>query len=873
MDTQVILDALKKHFNFEKFKSKLQKKAVIEICQRKNDVYVSMPTGSGKSLCYQLPAVLYEKKVTIVFSPLLALIKDQIDHLLALNIRAASLNSKTVVAERNALLADLKSVSPNTKLLYVCPEQTKTSTFKDLFYHLVKFDKLAYIVVDEAHCVSQWGHDFRPEYLKLGALRDDCAVPYIALTATAGAEVTKDIVSSLRLSKDHKKYKSSCFRHNLFYDVVYQNIIENPYQHLKDFIQDCLAEEEEISLPKEKKSCGIIYCRTREQTEIVSEKLKKMGVKALCYHAGLRNKDRLEYQDKWFDGDIPVICATISFGMGVDKGSVRFVVHWGVPKDPASYYQESGRAGRDGKPSKCRIYYNRSDKKAVEFHLAHDLGKARENEARRIKTENAIKGFNKIAAFCENPTECRHKLFSTHFGESMEDCKKMCDFCVDKTAVQKMSENFLTKSIQFNSRPSNVVADCSDLYGGGREGIKNDAKGYFDDDNSNSGEWGEFQREETAKKEAADLIKKQFALRRNPQEVSQTTIEKLYAKNSRIKAAASTSTKIKGLTVVFREQYVNKILEVLYANYQECEKEPIFQKKHIEDCSVDLEYSIFTTNTTMTMYRQNVAKLISSVKKSTAQNEVYEKIVELEAAPDKHDTLSDLFANLKKQKKLNGFQTAKQALENRLKAKIERADEEQLTVSDDGETSDEMSAKKDKNLKDLFGEDSDDSQSVKSVKSEGFRSFKLSTEDDKRFEEVNVTRSFKKHDTKRRNSSDDREEDCKRVRSEEKVAEKVSPKKNGTTNDKNQSRPGAGESERPQTLRKPKRLQKVEIGTLVVKLLTPAYVEKRFESRDVFKSMARSISHALADKNEIEIKDYVETFLKKNDAINSQTKL
>ncbi|KAJ8976756.1 hypothetical protein NQ317_019419 [Molorchus minor] len=383
MDEVTIQRGLSTHFKFEEFKSELQKNAVVEICQRKNDVLVSMPTGSGKSLCYQLPAVLHSDKITIVFSPLLALIKDQIDHLLALKIRAASLNSKITKPEREMIIADLKSTSPNTRLLYVTPEQAATTTFKVLYNNLHNFNKLAYLVVDEAHCVSEWGHDFRPHYLKLGELRDNCNVPCIALTATASAEVTKDIISNLRLSKDHRTFKTSCFRSNLFYDVFYPNMLEDPYKHLRNFIHECLKMKEEESLPKHKKSCGIIYCRTREQTEVLMERLNKLGIKTLCYHAGLKTHERLEFQDKWQNGDVPVICATISFGMGVDKATVRFVVHWGVPKDPASYYQESGRAGRDGKPSKCRVYYNRSDSKAVEFHLSQDLGRAGSKESRK----------------------------------------------------------------------------------------------------------------------------------------------------------------------------------------------------------------------------------------------------------------------------------------------------------------------------------------------------------------------------------------------------------------------------------------------------------------------------------------------------------
>ncbi|KAJ3652472.1 hypothetical protein Zmor_018433 [Zophobas morio] len=607
MDENIILSGLKETFKFDSFKSSLQENAIKEICQRKNDVLVSMPTGSGKSLCYQLPAVLHPDKVTIVFSPLLALIKDQVDHLQALHVRAASLNSKTLKAERDSLMADLKCKQTLTRLLYITPEQAATHTFRSLFDYLVKFDKVAYIVVDEAHCVSQWGHDFRPDYLKLGDLRISPSIPCLALTATAGADVTKDIIKNLKLSNNLKVFKTSCFRANLFYDVFYQNMLENPFMHLKKFIDECLkGDSEDVKMGD--RGCGIVYCRTREQTEVVSNKLNSLGVQSRCYHAGLRNADRLEYQEAWQKGEYTVICATISFGMGVDKATVRFVVHWGVPKDPASFYQESGRAGRDGKPSKCRIYYNRADCRAIEFHLSHDLAKAKDKESRKAKAETAIKGFKKMVEYCENANACRHKLFTDHFGEPPPKCSKRCDICKDKKAVEKMVEEFHVKSIEYSSRAfSSRDLDYSDLYGEGRKGQKDDAQDYASD------EFNSDVREKRAKKESNQLIQKQFALRRSAQEVSQKTIDKLFSERSRVMAASSTSSKVKGLTLVLREQYLSKIVEVLHANYKDCMdvEDQSFDRRDVEDCAVEMEYSVFTANTNMTMYRSSLAKMVS----------------------------------------------------------------------------------------------------------------------------------------------------------------------------------------------------------------------------------------------------------------------
>lgn len=338
----------------------------------------------------------------------------------------------------------------------------------------------------QCHCVSEMGHQFRKDYLKLGELRTRYpTVKWIGLTATASKDVTDDVFKQLNL-KEPKSFKTPCFRKNLFYDIVYKNSIHDDYIHLRDFALKCLrskmADEKPNNAP-----CGIIYCRTRESVERVAIGLSKQNVATKPYHAGLNDKDRKQIQEDWMNGGFPVICATNSFGMGVhylqlfgyrdfcciislifnisgvDKATVRFVVHWDVPQNIAAYYQESGRAGRDGKSSYCRLYYCRQEVKSISFLLNQTLQKTPDC----VKAKRSVKEFEKLVDHCE-ALKCRHLLFSQYFGDQAPDCKKrkLCDVCKDLKNAEKKLETFHRLINSSFVSKMDVDFDSSDLYEG-----------------------------------------------------------------------------------------------------------------------------------------------------------------------------------------------------------------------------------------------------------------------------------------------------------------------------------------------------------------------------------------------------------------------
>ncbi|MGH7977353.1 MAG: RecQ family ATP-dependent DNA helicase [Limisphaerales bacterium] len=333
----VLLPLLKQYFGFTSFRP-LQEEIIRDSLAGK-DTFALLPTGGGKSLCFQLPA-LAGNGLTVVVSPLIALMKDQVDALQASGIAATFLNSSLVADESRKRLRGLHN--GEFRLLYVAPERLMLSGFlSDLQRWNVKL-----FAIDEAHCISEWGHDFRPEYRQLAQLRELFPkIPFMALTATATARVREDIVKHLKL-REPKCYVASFNHPNLTYRVIAKN---KPYDQLLHFLR---------ARPKES---GIVYCQSRKSAENIAANLSDDGIRAKPCHAGLTPKERNEHQELFLRDDVRIICATIAFGMGINKPNVRFVVHYDLPKNIEGYYQETGRAGRDGLPGECVLLFSAGD--------------------------------------------------------------------------------------------------------------------------------------------------------------------------------------------------------------------------------------------------------------------------------------------------------------------------------------------------------------------------------------------------------------------------------------------------------------------------------------------------------------------------------
>jgi ATP-dependent DNA helicase RecQ len=399
-----IHEALKQFFGFDQFKGNQQ--AIIESVLSGKDTFVIMPTGGGKSLCYQLPAVMSEG-TAIVISPLIALMKNQVDLMRSYSSQdniAHFINSQLSKAQIKQVKDDI--VGGMTKILYVAPE----SLVKEENLEFLRSVPVSFVAVDEAHCISEWGHDFRPEYRKIRSMIEDIGrdIPIMALTATATPKVQTDIVKTLHMEKP-SIFISSFLRDNLYYEVRpklgKEGTVKDIIKHIKTH---CPGQS------------GIIYCLSRKTTEELAEMLSVNGISAAAYHAGLDSHTRSERQDKFLMEDIKVIVATIAFGMGIDKPDVRFVIHFDIPKSLENYYQETGRAGRDGLKGECLAYFSPKDILKLEKFMRDKPVNEREIGAQHLM---------EMEAYAEI-SECRKEFILHYFGEDHAcDRRGMCDNC------------------------------------------------------------------------------------------------------------------------------------------------------------------------------------------------------------------------------------------------------------------------------------------------------------------------------------------------------------------------------------------------------------------------------------------------------------
>jgi len=460
-----LFDNLQNFFGFDNFKG--EQEAIITNILAGNDTFVIMPTGGGKSMCYQLPALMSEG-TAIVISPLIALMKNQVDQLRAFggsDSIAHFLNSSLTKSDITRVKEDV--LGGKTKLLYVAPE----SLTKQENIDFLRLNNVSFVAVDEAHCISEWGHDFRPEYRKIRQVISNIGdnIPIIALTATATPKVQQDIQKNLQMN-NATIYKSSFNRSNLFYEVrAKRNVIKEIVKFVK----------------QNQGKSGIIYCLSRKKVEEVAEVLSLNGVKALPYHAGLDPKVRADTQDKFLMEDVEVIVATIAFGMGIDKPDVRYVIHHDVPKSMEGYYQETGRAGRDGGEGVCVAFYSEKDIDKLQKFMKDKPVSEREIGTQILK---------EVIDYAESSV-CRRKQLLHYFGENFNEagCNNMCDNCCAHkehfdgevhlhralSLIKQIGEKFDDAHIiniligEDNAQIKNYEHDLLDYYGSGKEDGRN----------------------------------------------------------------------------------------------------------------------------------------------------------------------------------------------------------------------------------------------------------------------------------------------------------------------------------------------------------------------------------------------------------------
>ena len=431
--------ALKQYFGYESFRA--GQREIIEANMAGRDTLAIMPTGGGKSICFQLPALL-KTGVTIVVSPLIALMQDQVTALKENGIGATFLNSTLSGRENN--LRSQAILNGAIKLVYVAPERLFSEQFLE-FLNIIKGKMgIAGFAVDEAHCVSEWGHDFRPDYRQLSRIRQlHPDVPMIGLTATATERVREDISQQLKLQQPYI-HVASFNRSNLYYEVVPKQGNEQTYINLLRQI-------------KRLQGSGIVYCLSRKRVDEIASRLREDGIEAIPYHAGLGNNEREENQTRWIRDDVQIMVATVAFGMGINKPDVRFVIHYDLPRNIEGYYQESGRAGRDGEDSHCTLFLGYQDLETIKYLIAQKVD-PHTNEPLEAEQRIAQQQLRQVVDYAEG-TACRRTILLRYFGENFHgDCAN-CDNCL----TPKPMEDWTIETQKFLS----CVARSKERFGSG----------------------------------------------------------------------------------------------------------------------------------------------------------------------------------------------------------------------------------------------------------------------------------------------------------------------------------------------------------------------------------------------------------------------
>ena len=405
---------------------------------------------------------------------------NQVAALKAAGTEVATINSNTPLSERNEILDDLRCGHPRTRLLYVTPEFCQTESFRRHLQTVYSQNELSRIAIDEAHCISEWGHDFRPAYFHLSYFRATFpSTPIMCLTATATARVRNDIISALALDPSSLQiFTTSTSRANLHYEVRFTSDSDDVrFTNFTTWLQTVHnrrvndpTRKQELAAKSERPDAisGIIYTIFRSDCDALASRLRAHNIGAAPYHAGLSKQDREDCQQKWLDNEpgYDIIVATTAFGMGIDKENVRFVVHWCIPKSFEGFYQEAGRAGRDGKASLCILYYSREDRDRIAYRISRDLGRANGKASKEEQGAGRAKSFQRLVEYCERIDKCRHAAISEYFvdGEGPPTCDFACDFCKDPKGLRKKKEDGLASEEWVSTQ-----RERSDFYGEGYE--------------------------------------------------------------------------------------------------------------------------------------------------------------------------------------------------------------------------------------------------------------------------------------------------------------------------------------------------------------------------------------------------------------------